>query len=107
VLEVADILDELKMIRQLIQTQREILGFEVIVLLDLMDYPSEDQSSPKSRDQNRQRLDRIIQTNPGALTKNYLGSVDGRLVSVLTEIDEIKADAESTHKTVSAIGNPS
>jgi hypothetical protein len=105
VLEVADIQDELRMIRQLIQTQRNVLRLEVAVLIKSMN-----ESVPNSQKEQMPFLNFLIRNNQNdstddgkktGITQHYLESVDERLISVLTEIDEIKEEAESTHKSVS------
>lgn len=92
------------MIRQLIQTQRNVLKLEVVALIKLMG-DGDDPIIGKQEEQMRflKHLMREKQYRPSVfrITQHYLESVDQRLVSVLTEIDEIKEEAESTHKSVS------
>jgi hypothetical protein len=105
VLEVADIEDELRMIRQLIQTQRNVLRLEVVALIKLITTGGD---VPSSLKEPSHYLTYLINHNGSTadgkrtgITQHYLELVDEWLVSVLTEIDEIKGEAGSTHKSVS------
>jgi hypothetical protein len=130
VLEVADIVDELKMIRHLLQVQRDVLKLMASALTRLN--PSR---GPRTEVSNKVILDRIrvsenasliVTVSAGGITSDsiettkilaqgiYEGgakqnviSTDERLLAVLAGLDGIKKEAEYTHRMVSIQGAPS
>jgi hypothetical protein len=124
VLEVADIIDELKMIRHLVDKQREVLKTLILALLKL---------NPSADDQVKQQSSYFevngnivhdrgtmiisVQNHESAIglaestkilaqgvavhARDSIVFIEEVLVSFLTEIDAIRNDAEYTHKMVS------
>ncbi|KAH8710144.1 hypothetical protein GQ44DRAFT_830452 [Phaeosphaeriaceae sp. PMI808] len=119
VLEIADIIDELKMIRHLIDKQREVLKSLILALVKLNSdsQPHRERNSDNQpleqyntynvygtmniQVQNRQDIiygvENTTQGVPGA-ARDHVISADAMLVLLLTEIDVIKNDAEYAHK---------
>jgi hypothetical protein len=126
VLEVADIIDELKMIRHLINTQREVLKNLISALREFSpsgDIPSQNQMSnvvfnnATSTDkstmifniQHQFSSSQLIETTKllaqaiSVPARDSIIFTEEMLVSVLTEIATITQDAEYTHQMVGNI----
>lgn len=72
VLEVADIIDELKMIRHLVETQKDVL----------------------------QQLRPDISRGGAMLANHYVSSTEEKLIALLSELQTISDDASYTHRMV-------
>jgi hypothetical protein len=126
VLEVADIVDELKMIRHLLEKQREVLRFLISALVKF--HPSKDNFIPETQNYNvtfgEIRMDgqhnsvgvfstvakndnvndlentkKLAQQIAQEAREDVI-SADELLVFLLSETDGIRVDAEYTHKMV-------
>ncbi|RYO95467.1 hypothetical protein DL762_000029 [Monosporascus cannonballus] len=101
VLEVADIIDELKMIQHLVDKQREVLKSLILALRKLN--PSRDNQSHQVfsniKISDNISRDSATQTNgiAGAARDSVI-SAEEVLVMLLSEIDTVKKDVEYTHK---------
>ena len=126
-LEVADIIDELKMIRHLVDKQREVLKTLINVLIKLN--PSGDDEHRKAISQTIQIIDnafyegsnmnllfenqnhesimglaessKILAQKLAVPARHSIEFIEDVLASLLTEIDDIRNDADYTHKMVS------
>jgi hypothetical protein len=98
-LDVADIIDELKMIRHILQTQKDILLQMTSALrqLDISDVRSQ---QPASDTEGFQSIRALAQGIAGP-TKDHILAAADTLALVLTEIAGINDDAQATHRTVS------
>jgi hypothetical protein len=123
VLEIADIVDELKMIRHLIQRQREVLKSLILALLKLN--PEKDPNRPQGGSHVRiydntvsdsgflnvtvnhhegpadlaETIKNLAQGISGA-SKNIIVSADEELVAIVSELDTMNDDADYAHKMV-------
>lgn len=99
VLEVADIIDELKMIRHVLVTQDDILK-QTISAIRQLGFPTMERSQQPSRSEDVDSITSLTQGLAG-LTKNHIISADKTLKLVLREIAGINEDAQDTHRMVS------
>jgi hypothetical protein len=127
VLEVADIIDELKMIRHLVDKQREVLKSLIMALIKLNpsgDYQHKQALSQKIavennnfyqgsemtiliQNQNHESIigfaesSKILAQKVAVPARDSIVFIEEVLASLLTEIDDIRNDADYTHKMVS------
>jgi hypothetical protein len=118
-LEVADILDELKMIRSLVEKQQQVVK-DVASALSQFKSPKDDSTEkrPSGIDETQPNSDRtrpnetqpskdeteIINVPVKGITgagKHYLTSTGETFAWIFSEIDSVQSDAEYTHKMVS------
>jgi hypothetical protein len=127
VLEVADITDELKMIRHLVDKQREVLKSLIMALIKLN--PSGDYQHKQAlsqtivvqnnsfhersimnivvENQNHESImafaesSKILAQKVAVPARDSIVFIEEVLASLLTEIDDIRNDADYTHKMVS------
>lgn len=93
-LEVADIIDELKMIRHVLQTQKDILLQMTSALAQF------EISNMRASDTEDVQSIRARAKDMTGLTKTHILAAADTLALVLTEIAGINEDAQATHKTV-------
>jgi hypothetical protein len=119
-LEVADIIDELKMIQHLIETQRDVLKSVISALINLN--PSSESKNPPAQihvnrchfssggslvinNTSKDSLDNVETTKAlaqgiGGIARENVILMEETLVTVLTQLSDISKNAEYTQKMV-------